>query len=113
MECSATLQVSDDVSTVLSVSNASEGHGVSWGETRRTLEPLVEVTVCPFDGSFGRQRSRIGEAFARCDVITGQTSEGGSHRVRLYRGNRTGERELYLVLAIHLRRGSGRHHISF
>ena len=61
---SATLQVSDDVSTVFCVAYASECHGISWGETRRTLEPLVKVTVCPFDGSFRRKRSRVGEAFA-------------------------------------------------
>ena len=49
---SATLKVGNDVGTVLGVCDSSEGHGVAWGESGWLFQPLVEVTVGPFDGSF-------------------------------------------------------------
>ena len=50
---SSTLEVGDDVCSVLGVGDASEGHSVARCEGGGTLEPLVEVTVRPLDGSLG------------------------------------------------------------
>ena len=49
---SATLKVGNDIGAVLGVSDSCEGHGVAWGESRWLFQPLVKVTVSPFDRSF-------------------------------------------------------------
>ena len=50
---SASLEVGDDIGSVFGVGDACEGHSVTWCETRRALEPLVQISVCPFDCGLG------------------------------------------------------------
>ena len=83
LSCSSTLEVSDDVGSVLGVGDAGEGHGISRGEARGALQPLVEVTVGPLERGLGRQGSRVGETFAGRNVLAWKTTEGRSNRVRL------------------------------
>ena len=50
---STSLEVGDDIGSVFRVGDASEGHSVTWCETRRALEPLVQISICPFDCGLG------------------------------------------------------------
>lgn len=71
---SSALEVRNDVCSVFGVGDAGEGHGVARGETRRVLQPLVEVTVGPLDGGLGGEGAGVGEALAGRDVLAGETA---------------------------------------
>ena len=76
---SSALKVGNDVSTILLRAQACECHGVSGGELRRSSQPLVEVTVCPFKGGFTLKCVGIGESFSSSDVGSWKSSEGWSN----------------------------------
>ena len=105
--CSSTLEVGDDVSAILGVSDTSESHGVTRSEGWRTLEPLVEVTVSPLDSGLGRERSGVGEALARGDVLSWETTEGRSNGMRLYTLKR--DKRNSLIGVVYLPRAHGIH----
>ena len=51
--CSSSLEVSNEVTSILLSGDSGESHSVTGSEARGTLEPLVEVTVSPLESSLG------------------------------------------------------------
>ena len=77
------LEVGYQVWTVLATRDPRECHSVTRREFSWGFEPLVEVSICPFERRFWGKRWRIVEAFSCSDVVSTDASKRGTCRVGL------------------------------